>query len=361
MCYLLKLFVTSIAFQTASLSRIDDERIYPEISRGREMGAKSCDDYTRQVFSGLGSISILCLLAIILLYSVFPQLRNLSGKIVLSCAVSTLFATLFLLIVYNHNFQLEEMSNMPGMNQTKSNETDNTVHNLTQSNDTNTTQLQDELSENILSPQKDCNVSSIGRLKHNDSGTEGSENLHIDKNCYKNTKLNFSCVQNKLESTSTCAIVGHLGLFANLSMFSWMTVMCFNLLRMFRRMEPNILNSNFRRFLAYSMFGWGFPFLCILFTLAASIVIHKDSPYNPLIGETICFIDAKDPRRQLIFFHLPMCLLLLLNLIGFIFCVINLRANSREMSARRQRLQSAFSRLAMSRKTRTQLVTYIKS
>merc|ERR1712130_955466 len=71
-------------------------------------------------------------------------------------------------------------------------------------------------------------------------------------------------------------------------------------------------------------------------------------------------IDDEDPRRQLIFFYLPMCFLLLLNLIGFIFCVINLKANSRGISSRRKRLQSAFAKLSMSREARIQMLLNIK-
>ena len=358
MRFQLILFVTAVAFQRASLSRIDEERIYSEITD--ESKTRSCDEHTRHVFSGLGSISILCLLAILLLYSVFARLRNLHGKIVVSCALSTLFATVFLLMVYNHNFQIQEnrsTDNMQETNGTTSNRTENTEHGLTQSNDSNTTQTPQNESENNNSSQEDHNVR---HWKHNGIWKTEGGNQHFDPDCYNinNKSLNLSCVESKLESTSTCAIVGHLGLFANLSMFSWMTVMCFNMLRTFRRMEPRIINSNFRRFLAYSTFGWGFPFLITLLALAAKIVFHKDSPYNPMIGETVCFIDNEDPRRQLIFFYLPMSLLLLLNLIGFIFCVINLRANSRGFSARRKRLGSAFSKLAMGRETRIQMVTF---
>ena len=56
-----------------------------------------------------------------------------------------------------------------------------------------------------------------------------------------------------------------------------------------------------------------------------------------------------------------MSFLLLLNLTGFIFCVINLRANSRGFSARRKRLGSAFYKLAMGRETRIQMVTFINT
>ena len=176
--------------------------------------------------------------------------------------------------------------------------------------------------------------------------------------CQENTT---DCALKKIMEWRWCAVVGHLGLFANLSMFSWMTVMCFNLLRTFRRMEPSFINTSSRRFLAYSIFGWGLPFLWTIFTLAASVFTKKGSRYNPMIGHNHCFVDKK-PARQLIFFYLPMCFLLLLNLVGFIFCLINLRANrGGELSARRKRAETVLEKITMNRKTRTQIVGFHQS
>ena len=80
-----------------------------------------------------------------------------------------------------------------------------------------------------------------------------------------------------------------------------------------------------------------------------------------MIGHNVCFID-KDPGRQLIFFYFPMCFLLLLNLVGFIFCLINLRANrGGELSARRKRAETVLEKITMNRKTRTQMVTFDRS
>ena len=314
---LISLIITPIGPQRTSLSEIDGERIYSEINK--ESGTRRCDDHTRHVFSGVGSISIVCLLVVILLHSVFAQLRNLHGKIVISCAVSTLLAMIFLLSVYNYNFQLLKKEQM---NKTE-----------TSCNNTSCTFMTETVPVNV----------------DNDSRTQGIR--HIDENWKNNS-------QSRLKSTSVCTIVGLLGLFSNISMFSWMTVMCFNMLRTFRRMEPRILlQAPHLRFLAYSLFGWGFPTIVTLFALAANTVALKKSPFNPRIGETICFIDDKDPRRQLIFFYLPMCFLLLLNMVGFIFCVISLRANSGDGISPPRKNNFAFSKLTPSRDTRIQMVT----
>merc|ERR1711983_206910 len=126
--------LTTIVFQ--SLSKMDDERIYAEIPSwelGWEFGRRSCEENARHVLTVLGSLSILCLLAIILLYSLFAQLRiNLHGKIVLSCAFSTLFATLFLVIVYNHNFQLRPKGKRENGTLTEGNDHNMTYDNVTE-------------------------------------------------------------------------------------------------------------------------------------------------------------------------------------------------------------------------------------
>ena len=136
-----------------------------------------CVHSVKVVYSVLGGVSIVCLSILILLHILLPQLRNLNGKILISCSSSTLLATLFLVIVYNYN--------------------------------------PDQASNNL-----------------------------------------------------GCTVLGFFGLFSNLSMFSWMSVTCFNMVWTFRMMEvSSFQSSSSRKFIFYSGFGWGFP---LLFTSTTS-------------------------------------------------------------------------------------------
>ena len=209
-------------------------RLYGEISEESD-----CVHSVKAVYSVLGVFSIACLCLLLLLHLLLPKLRNLNGKILVSCASSTLLATLFLLIVYNY----------------------------------------------------DSNSSKLG-----------------------------------------CTVLGYFGLFSNLSMFSWTSVTCFNMVWTFRMMEvSSFQTSSSRKFFFFSVFGWGFP---IIFTIATSLCqffnASEKSPFNPMIGEVSCFVDNSVPLRLLVFFHLPVLLLILLNIIGFVFCARQIHKTTSE-------------------------------
>ena len=49
--------------------------------------------------------------------------------------------------------------------------------------------------------------------------------------------------------------------------------------------------------------------------------LEEDSNFNPSVGSSsVCFVDTRG-RKQLILFHLPVFIILLANLAGFIFCL----------------------------------------
>ena len=222
-----------------------DPVLYPEISARRE----SCTA-TLAIYTALGSVSIISLIAMISIYLVLPELRNHHGLIVVSCAFSTLLATLFLVIVYNFDQQPVE---------------------------------------------------------------------ELDRDVY------IRIPTTRVKDDSGCTFLGFFGIFSNLSMFTWMSVMCWDLARTFSRMRPPSTRVQTKKFLTYSAFGWLLP---LLFTIICLILQHAspyNSAFNPGIGFTTCFVDNLDiPARQFTFFHLPMLLLLLSNVVGFAFCLYHI-------------------------------------
>lgn len=50
---------------------------------------------------------------------------------------------------------------------------------------------------------------------------------------------------------------------------------------------------NGRKFMYYSLYGWGVPLIWILFTLFAEI--HKPFPddWNPVVAVNACFLDGR--------------------------------------------------------------------
>ena len=152
--------------RTTCRCKILQTRIFAEIN-----DKSGCADVAKAIYTALGVVSVFATLLTIIVYSILPGMRNLHGKILMSCAFSTLLATLYLIIVYNY-----------------------------------------------------------------------------DSSC-----------------TIGCTVLGYFGLFSNLSMFSWMTIMCLNMVWTFKSMRA--VDDIGSRFFIFSALGWGFPFLFSATTL----------------------------------------------------------------------------------------------
>ena len=247
-----------------------DPLVFPEIPRISQNGTERCGT-TLAINTALGSISIVSLIIMISVYLVLPELRNHHGLIVVSCALSTLLATLFLVVVYNYQPQLKEVTE------------------LTCAQGGNCNQGKDLFAQ----------IPTSGRID-----TEGERDW----------------------AAPGCTFLGFFGLFSNLSMFTWMSVMCWDLVRTFSRLRPPSSSLRIKKFLTYSAFGWLLP---LLFTIICLILNDhdqdNDSALNPGIGVTSCFVEVENiPERRLIFFHLPMLLILLSNVAGFAFCLYHI-------------------------------------
>jgi len=248
--------------RTTCRCEILQTRIFAEIN-----DKSGCADVAKAIYTALGVISVLALLLTIIVYSILPGMRNLHGRILMSCAFSTLLATLYLIIVYNY-----------------------------------------------------------------------------DSSC-----------------TIGCTVLGYFGLFSNLSMFSWMTIMCLNMVWTFKSMRA--VDDIGSRFLIFSALGWGFPFLFSATTLIFQLTTHKESSFNPEIGIESCFVDDHIAYRQLIFFHLPIFILLLLNLAGFVYCIVHIWKNNAGNSRRgrtEEGKSSMVGRMRINKEARDQLVIYAK-
>ena len=156
--------------RTTCRCEILQTRIFAEIN-----DKSGCADVAKAIYTVLGAVSVIAILLTLIVYSTLPGMRNLHGKILMSCAFSTLLATLYLMIVYNNEYSLESS----------------------------------------------C---SLG-----------------------------------------CTVLGYFGLFSNLSMFSWMTIMCLNMVWTFKAMRA--VDDVGSRFFVLSAVGWGFPFLFSVTTL----------------------------------------------------------------------------------------------
>ena len=89
--------------------------------------------------------------------------------------------------------------------------------------------------------------------------------------------------------------------------------------------------------------------------------LSNESDFNPSIGVTsktrqICFIDDSG-YKQLIFFHLPVFLLMILNVFGFLFALILVNKARRRVRARASRIEDNRDEGKFNEETKEQMVS----
>ena len=119
-----------------------------------------------------------------------------------------------------------------------------------------------------------------------------------------------------------CTIIGFSGYFSSISMFSWMTIMCFDLYWTFSRSEMPSVTSDKLKFRLYSAIGWGTAFLLTAILAVLQTVLSSESEFNPAIGEKRCFIDHTG-YSSLYLFYLPMLALMVFNSLIFLAIIVS--------------------------------------
>ena len=114
--------------------------------------------------------------------------------------------------------------------------------------------------------------------------------------------------------------------------------MCFDLSWKFIRIRLPSQGSEKKKLWLYSSCCWGIPLLFMIFSAICQSSLSHNSNFNPNIGCDQCFIHSEG-SRLLIFFHLPIFLLVLANVIGFFITVHSLyraRSGTRRASSTRR-------------------------
>ena len=120
-----------------------------------------------------------------------------------------------------------------------------------------------------------------------------------------------------------CTIIGYFGYFSSISMFCWMTIMCFDLsytLLQVGYSPPNLSLCRIR-FASYSLLGWGSGIVLTSGLLVLQHMSSEESDFNPGIGDDVCFISMKS-NTLLYLFHLPILIILLFNISVFLTIII---------------------------------------
>ncbi|XP_076047388.1 uncharacterized protein LOC143028920 [Oratosquilla oratoria] len=129
-----------------------------------------------------------------------------------------------------------------------------------------------------------------------------------------------------------CFAVGAIMYFFFLASFCWMSVLAFDTRRMLRTTTRDLRVSKgrqWRKFVAYSLYGWLLPGAAFL----ALVIIDLERPdgvhwaYLPMMGEFRCWFGQR--KALLVFFAAPLGVILSANLFFFVSSVRIVQANRR--------------------------------
>ncbi|KYN05227.1 G-protein coupled receptor Mth2 [Cyphomyrmex costatus] len=120
----------------------------------------------------------------------------------------------------------------------------------------------------------------------------------------------------------TCKALAYTMLFAFLSAFSWLNVMCFDIWWTFGVLRGNTITKareHRKRFLLYCIYAWGLSLLVSILVIVADSTEILPNYLQPGIGNRGCwFTQNRDSYGELTFFIGPVMILLISNVIFFI-------------------------------------------
>ena len=131
-----------------------------------------------------------------------------------------------------------------------------------------------------------------------------------------------------------CDCVGYFGYFSSMSMFSWMTIMCYDLSCTLSQNTVQRRTSHGTRFLVYSVCGWGLALILATTLLILEQLLPQESDFHPDIGNKTCFI-SPDGNKFLYLFHFPILIMMMVNIYFFVTIIATLsKAHERTRSMR---------------------------
>lgn len=97
-----------------------------------------------------------------------------------------------------------------------------------------------------------------------------------------------------LESnTMLCSISGYMIYTSVLLCFFWLNVMCYDIWSAFKRVQGSSMIGDKSKFLLYSLYAFGVPFMCTLFVIIMDNLSIVPEYLRPGIGEDRCFLKSK--------------------------------------------------------------------
>jgi hypothetical protein len=165
-----------------------------------------------------------------------------------------------------------------------------------------------------------------------------------------------------------CKITGYGGYFFTISMFSWMTIMSFDLCWTFIRAKIPRRGSALLKFVIYSALAWGLSIALTITVIFADQILEEQGDNKtmffskPNVGLTKCFLEDES---QGLYLHLPIFILMMINSFFFIITTSTLyRSSLTTHQARYARQKNHLKQVVPTRinqETKEQLVGYRRS
>ena len=129
-----------------------------------------------------------------------------------------------------------------------------------------------------------------------------------------------------------CTLLGYFSYFSTISMFSWMTMMSFDLGWTFTHSEAPRHSSDCHKLRLYSVLAWGLPGLLTLSLALLQALLPWHSEFSPQIGHRKCFLWWGNEgwvmdgggHQPIYYFYIPILLLMLTNTTIFLVIVISI-------------------------------------
>ncbi|XP_075222174.1 putative G-protein coupled receptor Mth-like 10 isoform X2 [Lycorma delicatula] len=123
-------------------------------------------------------------------------------------------------------------------------------------------------------------------------------------------------------STFVCSLGGFMTYYWLFAAFCWLHISCFNIWRTvaLQSNRYKFFKDRKRVFILYSLFGWGIPFIFLIFALITEYIIEgNEHSIRPHIGESMCWFQYN--RDKWIFFYGPILILITVNIYYFVSVV----------------------------------------
>lgn len=93
-----------------------------------------------------------------------------------------------------------------------------------------------------------------------------------------------------ISHTLFCKWLGYVAYIGFVSSFFWLNVMCFDIWWTFRGVRGVQRNAQRKKFIMYSLYGWGCPLCIFTFIYLVDHLPLFDEYMRPRMGEKTCFL-----------------------------------------------------------------------